>query len=342
LCLVAACLVATAGAAGADETIRAAAEPKGSVADTDAPPEIKPPDWAVMFTPLLGWLDNTTTINVKVPSKAGYMEQTVTMSGSGWGTGAMLNAFYKRWSLCNIFYYFPDVNSTVMWGDIILASTSIPTGTFAEPFIGGGFAYVTTDSRLTDFTYAMESALDDGTPTIGYAHFDEFAVDTRNYQVFPEVGVKLKIPISRWYVKPYYQFMYEHLTAHAHTRTGRAHVYRQQDGFRVHDIPVMFDKENLTEYKSHVVGASFGLDLMYFLQLQGCVYYNVSHNLLSTRMVASALFSRYVGVSAYFEYQDMIIVDNTYFMIGITLLKMPSEFFDSVDARIKHRRARKD
>ena len=335
-CLVAACIAS----AGSPARAGRGAAPPSSAAPTisAAPPPIRPPDWAVMATPLLGWLDNTTTIDVKVPSKDDYIERTMTMSGSGWGTGMMVNAFYRRWSLCDILYYFPDVNNTRMWGNIVIASTTIPTGTFVEPFLGFGFAYVGTDSELDDFTYSMDSALSDGTPTVGYAHFDQFAVDTQNVQVFPEIGVKLKIPIQHWYVQPFYQLMYEHLNAHAHTRSGRAEVYRQLDGYRVYDIPVMFDKENVTEYTSHVAGASFGLDLFYFLRLQGCVYYNVSHNLLSTRLMASALFSRYVGVSAYFEYQDMIIVDNTYAMIGLTFFKMPSDFFDSIDARIRHRR----
>jgi hypothetical protein len=328
-CLAFATLVAaTTGIAHADSSTEIAA---------DAPPKIEPPDWAIMTTPLFGWLDNTTTVNVKVPSKDDYIEETVTLSGDGWGTGLMTMGFYKRWTLCDVLYYYPNVNSTRMWGNIVLASTTFPTGTFAEPFVGGGFAYVGTDSLLNDFTYTMESALSDGTPTIGYAHFGEFAVDTRNVQVFPEVGVKLKIPIQQWYVRPYYQYMYEHLNAHAHTRSGRADVYRQEDGFRVYEIPVLFDKENVTVYRANVVGTAFGLDLYYFLRLQGSVYYNIDHDLLSTRLVGSVLFSRYVGLSAYFEYQDMIIVDNTYFMLGLTFMKMPSKFFDSVNALIKYR-----
>jgi hypothetical protein len=301
-------------------------------------PRIEPPDWALIATPLFGHLRNTTTFRVKMPAKGDFTERLITLSGTGYGGGLLLSGFYRRVSLTHIFYYFPDVTSTVMTGNIVLLGTTLPTGTWIEPSFGLGLAYITTRSTLRDFTYDMEDQLSDGSPTVAYAHFEQFHVRTRNVMPLPEVGLRLRIPVHDWYVRPYYQYLYERLSASARTETGQVDVYRQDNGFRAFAIPLSFDKDSVTEYRSHVLGTAFGLDFHQFLRLNGAIYYNASHALLSSRIIGSALFSRHVGLSAYFEYQDMIQVDNLSIMLGLSFLQMPSRFWRSVTALREARR----
>jgi hypothetical protein len=308
------------------------------LAEAEERARIEPPDWAIIATPLAGWLQNTSTFKVKVPQKGAdtYTERDLTLGDDGWGGGLLTVGFYRWLSFMNVFFMYPDVADTRILGNVTLLTGTIPTGHWLKPVVGAGLAYMNTRSELRDFDYSAEDHLSDGTPTIGHAHFDEFRVDTSSWMVFPELGLRIDIPIQRWYVKPYYQYLYEHIYARARTPGGTVNVFRQQDGYPEYEIPLEFDKGNTTTYHSHVVGLGFSFDLYYFLRLHGSVYYNVSHQLLSARMVGTVLFNQYVGLSAYFEHQDMIIVDNTYLMFGLCFLKMPSKFFESLN-RLRHK-----
>ncbi len=296
--------------------------------------KIIPPDWGGTIALVGGWLNNKTTVNFKTPQKGTdtFTRRKLTLTGDGWGGGLILVGFYKWLTLVNVFYFFPNVNDTMMWGNITQLGASIPTGTFVEPYIGMGFAYVGTSTNLTDFEYPSQDHMD-GVPTFGYAYFPKFEVDTRNLEPLPKVGVTFKLPIQHWYARPYYEFLYENLYAHARTPGGVVDVYRRPDGFYEYPIDVQFDEGKTTEYMSNVVGIDFAIDYNFFLRLEGNVNYNITHNLTSTRLIATVLFSRYVGFSAFFEYQDMIMVDNIYVMAGPSFLFMPSEFMDSVEAK---------
>lgn len=317
-------------------TVRAeetAAEMAPPTDDTGSPPPIPPLDWMYTLTPVFGYLDNTTTINAKIPTRTGDKVREISLTGEGWGTGLMAVGFYKWLTAMNVFYYFPDVNSSIMWGNISLLQATYPTDFFLKPFVGMGIAYIGTDSDLYNYRYSVDDQLEDGTPTVGHAYFGHFACDTSNVMLIPEIGVKIKIPIQDWNIRPFYQFEYEHLLARARTGDGVVEVYRQADGSHLYQIPLNFDKENLTEYYSHVVGAGFSIDYHHFLSMQGRVYYNISHDLLSAQVIGSLMFSRYFGIAAYFEYQDMIVVDNIYFMLGLSFLGLPTDFWNAVEAR---------
>ena len=315
------------------------AESMGRAESTDSNPDpgadtkIQPPGWALVVTPLAGWLSNTSTFTVKVPKKGSdnYTERELTLGDDGWGAGLLAVGFYRWLSMMNVFFVYPDVADTRIIGNVTQLTATLPTGPWIRPTLGAGLAYLGTSSTLAPFDYASEDRLSDGTRTIGHAHFDEFRVDTSSWMVFPEVGVKLKITIQSWYIRPYYQYLYENICARARTPGGTVNVFRQQDGRPEYEIPVAFDKGNTKTYHSHVVGLGFSFDLYYFLRLHGSVYFNATHQLLSTRMVGTLLLNQYVGLSTYFERQDMIIVDNVYVMFGLCFLKMPSRFFERLN-----------
>ncbi|MCU0661169.1 MAG: hypothetical protein MUC50_02465 [Myxococcota bacterium] len=319
------------------------ASPSAQSAEKVALPAIPPLHWMFLVTPIGGYLKNTTTFNAKVPSRSGEdVVRSITMSGKGWGTGLLLVGFYKWISATNVFYIFPNVNRSLMWGNIFMLQYTAPLDFFIAPTVGMGLAVIGTDSDLYNFRYAADDVYQE-TPTIGRAYFGHFMVNTLNLEPLPEIGAKIRIPIQDWYVRPFYQFLYENLSAHVRTPSFTVNVYQKEDGqhlFQINDEKG-FEGEQVTEYYSNVVGMSYGIDYNHFLCLQGSVTYNITHNLLSTRATGSLMFSRFMGVSAYFEYQDMIMVDNIFGMLGLTFIGLPSDFWNAVDARRKAAMAKK-
>jgi len=95
-------------------------------------------------------------------------------------------------------------------------------------------------------------------------------------------------------------------------------------------IVAPFDKPSDKLHISHLVGAWINIDFNYFLQLQANLYYNVTNNLFSARLIGSAQFSKYVGLSAYFEYQNLEMVDNIYFFVGPSFVFFPPGWIDNV------------
>lgn len=319
--------------------------------DTETEP-LPPLRWLAAITPLAGWLHNTTSPTITSKSAGGEdTTRKVTFAGSGWGAGLVVTGFY-RWKYItlqavNVSYLFPNVNSSVMWGNItqLILQSHLPI--FVEPYLGFAFAYIGTKSELTNYVYSSTDTRSDGTKSIGYAYFPKFNVDTRNFQPAPRVGLTFKIPIQNWRVRPYYEFLYENLNAHAKTKDSLVTVFSREDGYRTDTIDLEFDGETTTIYKSHVVGISFGIDYHSFLQLYGNVYYNITHDLLSARFMASILIPRHWGFTVTYEHQAMAMTTNDFVMFGPTFFFMPPKFMDHIvkkkdDAMERRRRGKEE
>lgn len=321
---------------------------------TDNPPArepLPPLNWLLVINPLVGWLHNSTSPTVKSKS-AGGEETTrqVTFEGSGWGAGLVITGFYRfkhiTLQAANISYLFPDVNSSIMWGNITQVINSFNLPTFIDPYIGFTFAYVGTKSELSKYVFSVTDTRSDGTPTVGYAYFPHFTVKTENYQYAPRVGLTFKIPIQNWRVRPYYEYAYEDLYAHAKTVGSKVNVFERESGYRTDDIDLDINDGQPTIVTSHVIGISFGIDYHSFLQLYGNVNYNLTHNLISARFMGTILLPRHWGFTVTYEHQEMCMTTNDFVMFGPTFFFMPPKFMDRIiqmkDEAMEKRRQEKE
>jgi hypothetical protein len=293
-------------------------------------PKDKGPEWLLLVTPTAGWLRNEARITFKVPVENGYDEHTATLTDDGWGAGLVAVGVYRFLSLTDVFFFFPDVNSSRLVGNIAYFAGEIPTGTFVEPYLGVGYVFVSTDTDYDDFKYSIEQA-----GMIGYATFPRISVDNVVSAPFPKAGLKFKIPVQHWYATPFYSLMYEDVRTHARSPGGHVEIY-EPGGREAGDEPEMritvpaFDTNLHKTYLSHLVGTDLFVDFHYFLQLRAKVYYNTSYDLWTVRLIGSFLFSKHVGISAYFEYTEKITVTNTYFLVGPAFVFTPPGFLDGV------------
>lgn len=311
------------------------------------PEKVNGPEWMVVVSPTVGWLRNTTTFPVPVGrDEDGELEfDDYEMTDDGWGAGVTLMGYYKRLSLTNVFFGFPDVNHAKLLGNITYLSVAIPTPIFVEPYLGTGLALIGTEADFYNFTDTRIDSLNNDTLWLeGHAHMGWISVDNTVVAPFPKVGAKFKIPLQHWYVTPFYSYMYEYVKVHARSGGGEVRLFECTDSScdeLAEDYPWdtvdvrAFDKTTVKNYHSHLVGADFFLDFHYFLQLRGKLYYNTNHDLWTVRLIGSMMFSKNMGISAYFEYTEKITVTNTYFLIGPSFVFSPPGFMDEMMERRK-------
>jgi len=320
----------------------------GSAAAQDVVPDPKPagPAWMIVVSPTGGWLRNTTTFPVPVGKDAddNLIYEDFEMTDDGWGAGVTLMGYYKRVSLTNVFFGFPDVNHAKLLGNITYLSVAIPTPIFVEPYLGTGLAVIGTNADFFDF---RDTRIDDlgGMTLKGYAHMGWISVENTVVAPFPKVGAKFKIPVQHWYVTPFYSYMYEYVRTRARSGGGEVELWQCADqgdedcaevtgDYPVDTIDIRaFDKTTVKHYHSHLVGADFFLDFHYFLQLRGKVYYNTNHDLWTLRLIGSVMLSEHMGISAYLEYSQKITVTNTYVLVGPSFVFSPPGFMDEMMAR---------
>ena len=296
----------------------------------------------MLVTPTGGWLRNTTTfpIPVGVDENDELEYDDYEMTDDGWGGGVTLMGFYKHVALTSVFFGFPEVNHAQLLGNITYLSGSVPTGTFAEPYLGVGLAAIATNATFIDFTDVRDDDL--GSTTLrGFAEMPIIQVENRVVAPFPKAGVKLAIPIQHWYVQPFYSFMYERVKTRARSGGGRVELWEldvetdELFGDAPADVIEIrpFDKTTVKHYASHLVGTDFFIDFNYFLQLRGKVYYNTSHDLWTVRLIGSMLLNESFGITAYFEYTEKVTVTNTYFLVGPAFVFTPPGFVDEMMER---------
>jgi len=309
------------------------------------------PDWMVVVSPTFGWLRNTTTfpIPVGVDDDDELEYDDYEMTDDGWGAGVTLMGYYKRVALTNVFFGFPEVNKAKLLGNITYLSVAIPTDVFVEPYLGSGLAIINTQADFFDFKDTRIDSLNNGTFWLqGRAHLGWISVDNTVVAPFPKVGAKFKIPLQHWYVTPFYSFMYEYVKTRARSGGGGVELWEcadQNENTTCEDITGdspfgtidirAFDSTKVKHYQSHLVGLDFFLDFHYFLQLRGKIYYNTNHDLWTTRLIGSLMFSKNMGVTAYFEYTQKITVTNMYFLIGPSFVFSPPGFMDEMMERRK-------
>lgn len=322
---------------------RAHAEAPGDRAPAQAPDskaktKLGPPEWMVLASPTFGWLKNSATFPVPVGRNGdGDLKfDEYHAEDGGWGGGLTLVGTFHRFALTNVFFMFPDVNNASLIGNVTYLSTSIPTGTFIEPYLGIGGVVVDTEAEFNDFNDVRVDDLG-GLTLKGFAHMDRIAVDNQVWAVFPKPGLRIKLPIQHWYLQPFYGYLVEDVHVRARSTGGNVTLYEfdpdtGEMGATPADTIVVnpFDKTTDKVYKSHLAGTDFLIDFHYFVQLKGKVAYNVSHDLWTVRLIASMLLNKHVGVTAYFEHSQKITVTNTYFLIGPAFLFTPEGFLDEM------------
>ena len=292
----------------------------------DTKPEIKPPDWVIMAAPQAGWIENKTRFSFD----AGGSTQRITMTDDGWGSGFAAIGLYKWLVWTNVFYYFNDVNDSNFLGGVTHLTAAIPTDTFVSPYFALGLFFMNIETRIRDYEGSQDGQMSNGTLTTGYASIDNISADNRILTPLPEIGLKFKIPIQDWWITPYYSYWYEDVKTKIRIPRGQVDLYERGTRNFIQTLDIELDKEIKKNHQSHMLGFWFSLDLYHFLQLQGNVYYNLSEDLISARFVGTFIFSEYVGITAYFEYQELIPVDNIYFFVGPCFVFMPPGFFDSL------------
>ncbi len=332
----------------------------GDAGEEEPEIKIKGPDWIIMLAPSAGWIKNKVTTKFTIPVDTGDKVTELTMTDDAWGPGLVAMAMYKWFVLVNVVYYFPEINHSWVVGGISQLSVTIPTPIFVKPYLAAGLFYQVSKTDMGSFVEDLDSEMSHPTnpgeivPTTGYAYFDDLKVDVRILNPFPEIGAKFMIPIQHWYITPYYSFWYDDVKTHARSSSGGdvfiykrgqprpkerppADITTNKSGDGV-TTPYMyvdtgeFSKKSHRAHPSHLVGAWASIDLWYFLQLQANFYYNINDQLFSFRLIGTALFSKYVGLSAYFEYQDLRTVDNVFFFIGPCFVFFPPGWFDNLMA----------
>ncbi len=302
------------------------------------------PDWLLVASPTVGWLQNTTTFPVPTgtDTNGDLSFDDYTMKDAGWGGGLTLTGFYKRLFLTNVSFIFPEINQARLLGNLTYLSTTIPTDTFVEPYLGFGILAVKTDAEFKDFN---DTRLDDlgGITLKGFAHMDWISVDNSVLAAYPKLGLRLHIPIQHWHIQPFYSYMVENIETHARSGGGEVELwdYDESTGEITGSAPVdivevrAFDKTTIKDYRSHMMGLSFFLDFHYFMQLKGTVVHNNTHDLWTVRMIGSMMLTKHIGLTAYFEHSQKITVTNTFFLIGPAFVFTPEGFFEDMMARRK-------
>jgi len=305
------------------------------------------PDWIVVLAmPNYGWLKNKTRIEIP-KGRDGNNElvyDKVEITDEGFGGGLTMMASYKRFTYTNVLFGFPRVNQASVLGSINYLSYIVPTGIFAEPYMGLGLAMIRTNADYYNFKQTRYDDLG-GMRLKGFASMDEIHVRNKVFATYPKLGVKLKIPVQHWSITPFYSFMFEDVSTHTWSTGGIVELYdadgpssKEVGGEPLETVNIRaFDKKTDKRYISHLVGANFFLDFHYFMQLRGKLYYNTNHDLWTIRLIGSIMLGKNFGISAYFEYTEKITVTNTYLLVGPSFIFTPTGFMEKMMAQRKNK-----
>ena len=267
--------------------------------------------WLLVLSPIVGGLKNTIDFKYDVPT--GKDETTTrekSMTDTGWGFGLTGVFVWKQLALTNVTFYIPDVNSSRVFGNVLSAHYSLPVYKWVEPAFSVVLVYNRVDATFVNFEDAITK---EGVTAV--AHFDRFYVKNDIYTLVPKAGLKIRLPIQHWHVKPFVGYMGEWVHVNVHTPGGNVHVPPPVNLDKA--IPAISSNKWL-DYHSVLVGGELFLDFHYALQLRSIFYYNLSHDTFNLRVIGSAIFSRKVpiGLTTYFEWSEGISHDNLYFFAG--------------------------
>jgi len=196
--------------------------------EEDEGPKITAPDWMIMLSPSVGFINNKVSVKFTVPRQTGDQDIRVTMEDNGWGPGLVAVGMYKWMVLVNVVYLFPKVNHSLVIGGISQLSATIPTPVFVKPYIAAGLFYQVSKTHMVDYVDNMDSEMSNGTLTTGYGYFDELNVRCRILNPFPEIGAKFMLPIQHWYITPYYSAWFDFVKSRTKAPNGgEVYIYHR-------------------------------------------------------------------------------------------------------------------
>jgi len=264
-----------------------------------------------VFAPLAGALRNTIRFEYDIPT--GPNETThrqKSLTDTAWGAGLTTVFFYKRLSITNVTFLVPDVNSSLVTGNVLSAVYDSPIWRWIsfERTLGIAYHYVTSDLRNYEDTVTKEGVS-------ATAHFDRFLINNHIIEPYVRMGVKFHIPIQHWYVTGHVGYLLEAVRVDVSSPGGSVYVPPPIDDTKT--IPPL-KVHNWTYYERVQVGGSLFMDFHYGIQLRIMADYDVTYSKFNIRAMGAAFFSRRipVGLTVYFEYSQGIVHDNLFIFFG--------------------------
>ncbi len=276
---------------------------------------VNPRIWRLVLTPMAGRLRNNIRFEYDIPTGPDETTHRVReLIDSGWGSALALTFVRGRFSLFNVFFIFPSVNSSMVVGDVLSANYHQPITWWMDVYFGLGFTYhsVRTDLRNFEDTVYKEG--------VGAtAHFPVFRVKNDVFAPFPKLGLRFHLPIQRWHLTPYVSYLNESLKLRVQTPGGNVYIPPPVDDTK--DIPEL-NIQKWKHYHSVLLGMELSLNFHHALQLRLQAHFNANHNKWTLRAVGSAFFHRDwpVGLTFYLEYSEGIVHDNIYAFMGPSFL----------------------
>jgi len=267
--------------------------------------------WFLILSPIVGGLRNTINFRYDVPTgKDETTPREKSLTDTGWGLGLTTVLVWKQLAVTNVIFDIPSVNSSNVFGNVLTAHYSWPVHPIFEPAFSLGLVYNRVAAGFVNFE---DTVTKEGVSAT--AHFDHFYVNNDIFTVVPKAGIKVRIPIQHWYIKPFVGYMGEWVLVDVHTPGGSVYIPAPINSYK--EIPAISSKKTL-DYHSLLLGSELFLDFHYALQLRTLFYYNLSYDTFNLRMIASAFFSRKVplGLTTYFEWSRGISHDNLYLFAG--------------------------
>lgn len=273
--------------------------------------EKKKKDWFVVITPSVGVFKNILRFSYDVPTGPDQTTtQTKELVDTGWGGGLVTNLIWGRFSLANVFFMVPEVNSSRVIGSTLYASYRHPLTPWLDIFGGLGFVYNQIDGHYKNF----EDEVTANGVTAKAVMKDIYVVDDV-YVPFPRLGLRFNLPIQHWYIAPWVSYMYETFHISLNSTGGVAYIPEPVNATR--ELPPI-EANRWKSYHSPLIGVDLRIDYHYALQLRTRIHYDLNHDKLNIRLTAFAFFSRNipVGVVTHFTYAEGVVHDNIYVFLG--------------------------
>ena len=263
------------------------------------------------------------------------------LPGVGYGGGFQFGGFYKNWSFTMVGFDFPNSihkDKTAIYNTVEKTGARI-TGAlvfsrytwrskkkFYEPFVGLGYF-----SGLGPHMSASIDNFISYAPEINrYMYYTNQKVDVHVTNPFPQVGIKLKLPIQHWHIAPFYAYGFEKVQTRVDvlpgssflaenplqgpTRLG-AHLLNESLDFQ---LPFRF--ANLAKKYHHRPGLSFYMDFRRFVSLRLFVFRNTTHHRWVVNGIFNLMFTPNIGITAFGEYGERELATIRYWMIGPTIV----------------------
>ncbi len=306
------------------------------------------PAWMLVVAPFGGFLHNQTRVKFRIPQSqeegtVTYLNRSLNTEDNGWGLGAMAMFRMGVFTLNDVFFLFPRVGDSQMIGNIAMLNVLIPTSERFQPYLGGGLAF--TDIRVGLDSYS-DTSVQDITNSNGdviekqtyQATISDFDLHAQSIAPIAEIGMRLNLPIQHWSITPLYQYTYASTWSRA--MASRLDLLISSDsGEDPADLHWPgFASTKKEWHEAHTVGAKIFLDFYYFLQLGTEILWNLSDQRIVARINLNVMFTKHMGVVAFFEHAELENTTNTYVMLGPTFLFTPRGYFAKLEEYKKNKK----